>query len=200
MYMSQCCNGGGCRQTTLYTWVLELLESKEASDQSRRDFKGGSTYQCSNAAFTSHQDSKLHSRIAVFIGGAFVSGASRKQKCITKSPTESELVALTDNIRFIELFAEFFAFLVNEDIKAPTIYQDSTSVILLITQGGGAMRTKHLCVRMNLGKEALEKNRIIIRYLHTSKMITDGLTKVLEKKDFNMFRKLILGEEENGTA
>jgi hypothetical protein len=33
-----------------------------------------------DAAFTSHQDSKLHSGIAVFIGGAFVFGASREQK------------------------------------------------------------------------------------------------------------------------
>jgi hypothetical protein len=49
---------------------------------------------------------------------------------------------------------------------------------------------------MNLGKEAFDKKRIIIKYLHTSKMIADGLTKVLEKKDFNIFRELILGEED----
>jgi hypothetical protein len=153
-----------------------------------------------DAAFASHQDSKSHSGIAIFIGGAFVFGASRNQKCITKSPTESELVALTDNISFAEFFAEFFAFIINEDIKAPTIYQDSTSVISLITKGGGVMRTKHLRMRMNLGKEALEMNRIIVKYLHTSKMIADGLTKVLEKKDFVIFRMLILGEESDGTA
>ncbi len=71
-----------------------------------------------DAAFASHQDSKSHSGIAMFIGGAFVFGASRKQKCITKSPTESELVAFTDNISFVELFAEFFAFIINEDVNA----------------------------------------------------------------------------------
>jgi hypothetical protein len=153
-----------------------------------------------DAAFASHQDSKSHSGIAIFIGGTFVFGASRKQKCITKSPTESELDALTDNISFVELFAEFFAFIVNEDIKAPTIYQDSTSVISLITKGGGVMRTKHLRMRMNLGKEAPEMNRIIVKYLHTLKMIADGLTKVLEKQDFVIFRRLILVEESDETA
>jgi hypothetical protein len=152
-----------------------------------------------DAAFASHQDSISHSGIAVFIGGAFVFRASRKQKCITKSPTESELVALTDNVSFVELFAEFFAFIIDKDIKAPTIYQDSMSVISLISQGLGAMRTKHFRVRMNLGKEALENKRIIIKYFLTSKMIADGLTKMLEKKDFNIFWKLILGGEQDGT-
>jgi hypothetical protein len=62
------------------------------------------------------------------------------------------------------------------------------------------MRTKHLCMRMNLGKEALEMNRIIVKYLHMSKMIADGLTKVLEKQDFVIFQRLILGEESDETA
>jgi hypothetical protein len=33
--------------------------------------------------------------------------ASRKQKCVTKSPTENELVALTYHIGLAELFKEF---------------------------------------------------------------------------------------------
>ncbi len=52
---------------------------------------------------------------------------------MTKSPTESELVALTDNLSLIELFEEF----VNHSMGIPTIYQDSTSVIVLVTKGGG---------------------------------------------------------------
>jgi len=51
-----------------------------------------------DAAFAIHSDSKSHTGVAVFVGGALVYAASRKQKCMTKSPTESELVALTDNV------------------------------------------------------------------------------------------------------
>ncbi len=61
-----------------------------------------------DAAFASHIDSKSQSGIVVFLGGTMVFGASWKQKCITKSPTESELVALTDYIGSAEAFAEFF--------------------------------------------------------------------------------------------
>jgi hypothetical protein len=61
-----------------------------------------------------------------------VFAASQKQKCVTKSSTESELVALTDNLGFVELF-EFFSFTVNWEKKMPPlIYQDSTSVISLV--------------------------------------------------------------------
>ncbi len=104
-----------------------------------------------DAAFAPHVDFKSHTGVAIFIGGALVFAASRKQKCVTKSPTESELVTLTDNIGFIELFEEFFSFIINQEEKIPPlIYQESTSVISLVTKGGGIVRTKHLRVRMNL--------------------------------------------------
>ncbi len=38
-----------------------------------------------DAAFASHIDLKSQSGIVVFLGGAMVFGASRKQKCMTKS-------------------------------------------------------------------------------------------------------------------
>jgi hypothetical protein len=43
-----------------------------------------------DAAFTPHEDLKSHTGVVVFIGGAMVFGALRKQKCVTKSSTESE--------------------------------------------------------------------------------------------------------------
>jgi hypothetical protein len=46
-----------------------------------------------DAVFAPHADSKLHTGIAVFIVRAMVFEVLRKQKYITKSPTESELVS-----------------------------------------------------------------------------------------------------------
>jgi hypothetical protein len=37
-----------------------------------------------------------------------------------------------------------------------TIYQDNTSVIMLVTQSGGKVRTEHLRARMNLVREAVQ--------------------------------------------
>jgi len=146
-----------------------------------------------DAAFAPHPDAKSHTGIAVFLGEALVFAASRKQKCVTKSPTDSELVALTDNIGFVELFNEFIGFITNTTMPIPIIYQDSTSVISLVKEGGGVARTKHLRVRMELCKEALKENRIEVLYMPTGKMIADCLTKALDGKAFLQFVAALLG-------
>jgi hypothetical protein len=49
-----------------------------------------------------YSDSKSHTGIFVLVGGVVVFAASRKQNVLQKN-TESELVALLDNIGFVEL-------------------------------------------------------------------------------------------------
>ncbi len=78
------------------------------------------------------------------IGGAPIYYSSRKQKCISKSPTEAELVALLDNVNQVELFQEQLEFMVNGATDKPVIYQDNTAVITLVMKGGGVARTKHM--------------------------------------------------------
>jgi hypothetical protein len=146
-----------------------------------------------DAAFAPHPDAKSQTGIAIFIAGMLVYAASRKQKCVTKSPTDSELVALSDNISFIELFAEFFAFITNTKFVSPMIYQDCTAVISLVTECGGVVRTKHLRVRMELCKEALKEQRIRVSYVSTDKMLADGLTKALEGQPFQEFAQAMIG-------
>ncbi len=140
-----------------------------------------------DAAFAMHADSKSHSGIAVFIAGVLVYSSSRKQACVTKSPTESELVALSDNIGLVELFHEFITFLVSDKVSTPVIYQDSTSVITLVTQGGGVTRARHLRNRMHLVKEAVDEQRHNVRHCKMTEMIADGLTKPLEGAEFKQF-------------
>ncbi len=140
-----------------------------------------------DAAFAAHEDSKSHSGVAVFIAGVLVYAASKKQQCVMKSPTESELVALSDYVGFIELFHEFVTFLASDQISVPIIYQDSTSVITLVTQGGGVTRTRHLHNHMHLVKEAVDDNHINICHCKTQEMIADGFIKPLEGIDFKYF-------------
>ncbi len=140
-----------------------------------------------DAAFATHKDLKSHSGVAIFVAGTLVYVGSIKQQCVTKSPTESELVALSDYVGFIELFHEFISSLTYDQISPPIIYQDSMSVITLVTQGGGVTRTRHLCNRMHLVKEAVDANKINIRHCRTNEMIADGFTKPLEGTEFQWF-------------
>ncbi len=75
-----------------------------------------------DAAFETHDDSKSHSGVTIFVAGMLVYASSKKQTCVTKSPTESELVALTANIGLVELFEEFITFLIKDKIPTPVIY------------------------------------------------------------------------------
>jgi len=78
-------------------------------------------------------------------------------------------------------------------MQIPLIFQDSTSLISLVTKGGGVVRTKHLRVRMHLCKEGVDQNRFKVLYVPTGRMIADGYTKALEsRKEFEMFMNCLL--------
>jgi hypothetical protein len=128
-----------------------------------------------DAAHALHTDSKSHSGVVLYVGEMLVFMSFKKQKCTSKSPTEVELIAFTNNSGFAELFQEFVEILTIQNQKPPTIYQDFNVVVSLVTKGGGAPRMKHLRARMNLGKELVDEERIVVsREAHTSRRNVGG--------------------------
>ena len=109
------------------------------------------------------------------------------------SPTEAELVGLTDNLGVVCLFREIVAFLLGEQAKVPVVYQDSTSVILLNTKGGVNTRAKHLRARVFITKELVELEEILVCYLNTKDMPADGASKALEGKGQKDYVNFVLG-------
>lgn len=71
------------------------------------------------------------------MGGMMAYASSKKQKCVTKSPTESKLVALTDNLRFVELFQDFAEFVTMKSVQTPIVYHNCNAVVSLVTKGCG---------------------------------------------------------------
>jgi hypothetical protein len=145
-----------------------------------------------DASFAAHLDGKSHSGIVIQVGGVSVYFGSRKQKCISKSPTEAELVALSGALGFVELFAEFLGFMMDSTPLKPMIHQDNTSVITMVVEGGGATRTKHMRMRRHLVIEAVKENCVEIAYKNTKDMKVDGLTKTLGGAEFISFRVEVL--------
>jgi hypothetical protein len=93
------------------------------------------------------------------------------------------------------VFAEFLEFVLNQKLDSPTVYRDNTSVISLVTSGGGITRMKHLRARMNLVKEAvMDRKMVKVAYMPTVRMVADGLMKVLEGQQFLNFADLVLGK------
>jgi len=96
--------------------------------------------------------------------------SSRKQKCMSESPMEAELIALMDNLGLVELFREFLEFVTQGPVPIPVVYQDCNAVVTLVTKGGGQTRTKHLRARMHLGKEMVYEERIKVIYVKSREM------------------------------
>ena len=105
---------------------------------------------------------------------------------------EAELVALTDNLSFVQLVHEFMCYLLGHAASTPFVYQDNQSVLLLVTRGGGMTCTKHLRTRMQIGKENGDKGWVSYQYLHISEMPADGASKVLEGKSFIKYVRAVM--------
>ncbi len=60
-----------------------------------------------DAAYALHSDSKLHMGVIIFVGQTIAFISSKKQKCMSNSPMEAELIGLSDNLGLVELFKEF---------------------------------------------------------------------------------------------
>jgi hypothetical protein len=73
-----------------------------------------------------------------------------------------------------------------------TIYQDCNAVVSLVTKGGGQMPTKHLRVRMNLGKEMVDKKRVIVKYIRGEDMGADGFSKPYDPADHGRFKTKLM--------
>jgi len=73
-------------------------------------------------------------------------------------------------------------------------------VISLVTEGGGIMRTKHMRSRMFLVLEAVKEKRARIRYVHTSGMLADGISKPIDGTDFAYFANQLLGCAKESTG
>jgi hypothetical protein len=156
--------------------LLHALGYLKSTQQTTLTLKPTKPLQVETYIDAALDNSKSYSGVAIFVAGVLVYASSRKQKCITKSPTESELVALMDNISLVELFHEFLEFITADTINKPTVFQDCTAVVQLVTTGGGIPRTKHLRARMNAAREVIQQEQIQVVYCRAALMRADGLT------------------------
>jgi hypothetical protein len=173
--------------------VLGYLKGTKAQGLVIRPVNNLQLHAYVDSAFALHDDSKSHTGVVIVLDRSVIYVASRKQKCVTKGPTEAELVGLTDNLGLIVLFHEYVSFLVGKKIALPIAYQDSTSVVTLVTKGGGVVRTKHLRVRMHLAKEQLKKKHLVIQHVKAEGMVADGASKPSEGEDYQNFCRVVQG-------
>jgi hypothetical protein len=128
-----------------------------------------------DASFGTYDDMKSVTAVIIMIGRATVYVKSGKQKIITRSSTESELVGLSDALYQALWIREF---LIHQGITLgpATVYQDNQSTICLANKGRSTSnRTRHIKIRYFFIRHYIDAREIVIDYLPTGAMVADIL-------------------------
>ena len=147
-----------------------------------------------DASFGTYQDMKSVTGVVIQIGDATVYVKSSKQKIVTKSSTEAELVGISDALTQVLWTREF---LIHHGIPVgpAVMYQDNKSTICLANRGKSTSeRTRHVKIRYFFISHYIEEKEIVIRYLPTGEMMADLMTKPLHGSLFEKLREMVVGK------
>ena len=143
-----------------------------------------------DAAYGVHQDSgKSHTGCAIVLGESGpIFAKSCKQKIVTKSSTEAEVVGLSDTAsQAIHLRNLITA--QGYDLGPAIVYQDNMSCMALIKRGGpGSDRSRHINIRHFWLSEKVALKEVVVEHLGTEDMFANILTKPVQGAQFERER------------
>ena len=147
-----------------------------------------------DASYLVHQDARSHTGVFLTLGRGPIMVKSTKQKLVTRSSTESELVALAESTPDIIWCRNFLSALGFPQPPTP-VMQDNKSTIILAERGYSSTgRTKHIDQRYYSTTELVARLVISLQYTPTDLMAADGFTKPLQGALFCKSRDILLGK------
>ena len=157
-----------------------------------------------DAGWACHSDMKGHSGMVLTLGhfGFPILCKSQKQKVVTRSSTEAELVCMYAGVDLALCYRRIGQFLGFPD-KAPLpVYQDNTSSMKIATMGRGSStsNTKFMDLKFQWLKQHIETKVIVLHYLTTNEMIADFFASPRIGETFRVMRRIIMGTYYVSTA
>ena len=119
------------------------------------------------------------------MGEGSIVSLSRKQKLVTRSSTEAELVTVDDCMTQV-LWTKYFLQEQGYSTKSTVILQDNSSAIKLEKNGQKSMgqRSRHINNRYFFITDQIAKGNVTVRYCPTDDMESDYLTKPCQGSKF----------------
>jgi hypothetical protein len=146
-----------------------------------------------DASYAVHRDAKSHTGVVITLGGGAIYCKSSKQKVVSKSSTEAELIGVSDGLTQV-LWTRLYLEAQGYVMGPVTLYQDNQSTIVLAEKGrSNSGRTRHVNIRYFFVKDKIESQEVKVEYMPTDDMIADYLTKPLQGQQFTKLRGAILG-------
>ena len=147
-----------------------------------------------DASYAVHDDMKSHTGGVITFGRGGIACKSAKQKLVTKSSTEAELVGASEYLPstiWVQHFLEAQGF----PLRHSYFEQDNQSAMRLERNGRGSasQHSRHINIRYFFITDRLDKDNITLRYCQTDHMLADFLSKPLQGNLFRKFRDVLLG-------
>ena len=140
-----------------------------------------------DASYAVHEDMKSHSGMIITLGEGAILAMSTKQKCISKSSTEAELIAVTDLLPEAFHLRKIIEAITGKKVKI-ILYQDNMATMSMIRNGTGGGRSKHIKIRFGWLKERLDDGDFEMEHKPTDLMLADGATKPKQGLEFENFK------------
>ena len=147
-----------------------------------------------DSSFVVHEDMKSHTGGTMSMGKGSIYSTSTKQKLVTRSSTEAEVVAVHDVMPQLMWTGGHFLLEQGFCVKESLLYQDNTSSILIEKNGQSSClkQTCHMNIRYFFVKDQVDSKRVCIEHCPTADMIADYFTKPLQGAPFRKLRDLIM--------
>lgn len=153
----------------------------------------------SDASFGDNPDRKSSAGYICMIFGGPVDWKASKQKTVTTSTTEAELLALSEAGKSLLMWKRLFNAVKFNPGHPVALQCDNQQTIGLLTKELPQLHTKlrHIDIHQHWLRQEVRARRIPIQWVKTSEMVADGLTKLLPRQKHLEFVKL-LGMEDVG--
>ncbi|XP_024081556.1 uncharacterized protein LOC106664782 [Cimex lectularius] len=122
--------------------------------------------------------------------GGLISWASKKQRTVALSTVEAEYVALSCTVQEAMWLRVLFKELANETMPT-TVFCDNMGAIHLAQNNVTSQRSKHIDIRYHFIRESVQGKLIKLNYLPTEQMLSDILTKPLNREKHVHFVKMM---------
>jgi hypothetical protein len=143
-----------------------------------------------DASFAVHPEMQSHTGIVISIGSGAVFAKSSKQRLVTKSSTEAELVGLSDALGYI-IWTRNWMMAQGYRNEPATIYQDNQACIKMTKSLVCGSKSRHIKIEHHYIRELVDSKQVVVVYCPTSEMVADLLTKNLPKPVFEYLRNVM---------
>jgi hypothetical protein len=164
-----------------------------------------------DASFANYPDRKSGEGYTFKLFGGMIDWAARKQLTVTTSTTEAELLSMLHAGKELIWWTNLFEKLNFDPDQEITIYNDNFQTIRILTSEIARTDTKlrHIDIAQCWLRQSVQNGQLMVDYLPTNRMISDGLTKLLSPQKHGEFVKqlglvnakdLVTGNSKNSTT